>query len=174
VTDGPNDKGEMFQRPGRLPTASGHLFAQRRRRARQMWRLASGSFGDGKARPGARTIFIRWLTGYRQTPAGFDLAPACTTTSLPRASDRDAPPLFDGAVPYTDGTKPTVDNYARDVSAFSMWAAEQARSGMSSGRGWSSFSSHFASSCSWRSARCGRACIRRPRIRNKHGPASMP
>ena len=34
------------------------------------------------------------------------------------------PPLIDGAVPYTDGTKPTVDNYARDVSAFLMWAAE--------------------------------------------------
>ena len=35
-----------------------------------------------------------------------------------------APPLRDGLVAYTDGTKPTVDNYARDVSAFLMWAAE--------------------------------------------------
>jgi cytochrome c1 len=34
------------------------------------------------------------------------------------------PPLFDGAVQYTDGTKPTVDNYARDVAAYLMWAAE--------------------------------------------------
>ena len=25
---------------------------------------------------------------------------------------------------YTDGTKPTLDNYARDVSAYLMWAAE--------------------------------------------------
>jgi len=33
-------------------------------------------------------------------------------------------PLVDGVIPYTDGTKPTVDNYARDVSAFLMWAAE--------------------------------------------------
>jgi cytochrome c1 len=34
------------------------------------------------------------------------------------------PPLSDGVVPYTDGTKPSVDNYARDVAAFLMWAAE--------------------------------------------------
>jgi cytochrome c1 len=33
-------------------------------------------------------------------------------------------PLRDGSIPYTDGTKPTLDNYARDVSAFLMWAAE--------------------------------------------------
>jgi cytochrome c1 len=34
------------------------------------------------------------------------------------------PPLSDGAVTYTDGTKSTLDNYARDVSAYLMWAAE--------------------------------------------------
>ena len=34
------------------------------------------------------------------------------------------PPLMDGVVPYTDGTKKTVDNYAKDVSAYLMWAAE--------------------------------------------------
>ena len=34
------------------------------------------------------------------------------------------PPLSDGAVKYTDGTPETVDQYARDVAAFQMWAAE--------------------------------------------------
>ncbi len=33
-------------------------------------------------------------------------------------------PLSDGQVTYDDGTKETVDQYARDVSAFLMWAAE--------------------------------------------------
>ena len=33
-------------------------------------------------------------------------------------------PLVEGVVEYTDGTKPTPDNYAKDVSAFLMWAAE--------------------------------------------------
>ncbi len=35
-----------------------------------------------------------------------------------------APPLSDETVEYTDGTKPTLDQHARDISAFLMWAAE--------------------------------------------------
>ncbi len=33
-------------------------------------------------------------------------------------------PLADGQVEYTDGSPMTVDQYARDVTAFMMWAAE--------------------------------------------------
>ena len=33
-------------------------------------------------------------------------------------------PITDGAVEYKDGTKPTLDNYSRDVAAFLSWAAE--------------------------------------------------
>ena len=33
-------------------------------------------------------------------------------------------PLTDGQVDYTDGAPQTVDQYAKDVSAFLMWAAE--------------------------------------------------
>ncbi len=35
-----------------------------------------------------------------------------------------APPLSDGIVDYTDGTKATLDQHAKDISAFLMWAAE--------------------------------------------------
>jgi ubiquinol-cytochrome c reductase cytochrome c1 subunit len=35
-----------------------------------------------------------------------------------------AKPLSDGQVTYEDGSPETVDQYARDVSAFLMWAAE--------------------------------------------------
>jgi cytochrome c1 len=34
------------------------------------------------------------------------------------------PPLSDKRVDYTDGAPMTVDQYAKDVSAFLMWAAE--------------------------------------------------
>jgi len=34
------------------------------------------------------------------------------------------PPLTDGRVEYTDGSPATVDQYAKDVAAFMMWAAE--------------------------------------------------
>jgi len=33
-------------------------------------------------------------------------------------------PLSDGAVPYTDGTPQTVEQYSKDVAAFLYWAAE--------------------------------------------------
>lgn len=35
-----------------------------------------------------------------------------------------APPLSEGQVTYDDGAPQTVDQYAKDVSAFLMWAAE--------------------------------------------------
>jgi ubiquinol-cytochrome c reductase cytochrome b/c1 subunit len=35
-----------------------------------------------------------------------------------------AKPLSDGQVEYTDGSPKTVQQYARDVAAFLMWAAE--------------------------------------------------
>jgi cytochrome c1 len=35
-----------------------------------------------------------------------------------------AAPLSDGIVDYEDGTEPTMENYARDVTAFLAWAAE--------------------------------------------------
>ena len=34
------------------------------------------------------------------------------------------PPLSDKRVDYTDGAPTTVDQYAKDVTAFMMWAAE--------------------------------------------------
>ena len=34
------------------------------------------------------------------------------------------PPLQDGQVTYDDGTPQTVEQYAKDVAAFLMWAAE--------------------------------------------------
>jgi ubiquinol-cytochrome c reductase cytochrome c1 subunit len=34
------------------------------------------------------------------------------------------PPLSDGLVTYADGSPETVDQYARDVTAFLMWGAE--------------------------------------------------
>jgi cytochrome c1 len=35
-----------------------------------------------------------------------------------------APPLSEGKVKYDDGTKPTLEQHARDVTAFLMWAAD--------------------------------------------------
>jgi ubiquinol-cytochrome c reductase cytochrome c1 subunit len=72
------------------------------------------------------------LTGYQEQPAAL-------LKQFPDAKTPDglhynpyfhslnlamAPPLTDDQVTYSDGTKATVDQMAKDVSAFLMWAAE--------------------------------------------------
>jgi cytochrome c1 len=126
VTDGPNEKGEMFQRPARPPDRFRSPFANE-----QLARLANNGalppdFSTiAKARAGGPDYLYALLTGYGPAPQGFKVSEGLHYNSaFPGHQIAMAPPLSDGLVAYTDGTKPTVDNYARDVSAFLMWAAE--------------------------------------------------
>lgn len=126
VTDGPNDKGEMFQRPARpsdrfrMPFANDQMARNFNKGA-----LPPDLSVIAKARPGGPDYIYALLTGYQKAPAGFELAPGMYyNTAFPGHQIAMPPPLSDGAVAYTDGTARTVDNYARDVSAYLMWAAE--------------------------------------------------
>ncbi len=65
------------------------------------------------------------LKGYADTPKGVTLPPnTYYNTYFPGHAIGMPPPLTDGAVDYTDGSPQTLDQYARDVAAFLMWAAE--------------------------------------------------
>lgn len=66
------------------------------------------------------------LTGYEDAPAGKELDEGQHFNPYFIAGDVlvMAPPLSDDIVDYDDGTPQTVDQYARDISAFLMWAAE--------------------------------------------------
>ncbi len=66
------------------------------------------------------------LTGYREAPAGTEILPGLHYNEyFPGYLIGMAPPLSgDGQVQYQDGSPQTVDQYAKDVSAFLMWAAE--------------------------------------------------
>ncbi|QDZ02069.1 cytochrome c1 [Nitratireductor mangrovi] len=67
------------------------------------------------------------LTGYDETPPeGMEIAEGTYYNPyfVAGKSLAMAPPLFEDMVTYDDGTPQTVDQYARDVSAFLMWAAE--------------------------------------------------
>jgi cytochrome c1 len=126
VTDGPNEKGEMFQRPARPSDRFRSPFAndQLARNANN-GALPPDLSVIAKAREGGPDYIYALLTGYRQPPAGFEVAQGMHYNAA-FAGHQIAmrPPLSDGVIPYTDGTKPTLDNYARDVSAYLMWAAE--------------------------------------------------
>ncbi len=66
------------------------------------------------------------LTGFQDPPPGVTIPEGTHYNPyfLAAASLKMPPPLSDGAVTYTDGSPQTVDQYARDVSAFLMWTAE--------------------------------------------------
>mgnify|MGYP001047811664 FL=1 len=66
------------------------------------------------------------LTGYQDAPAGHEVAEGTHYNPYfaSAAALAMAPPISDGQVTYDDGAPQTLDQYAKDVSAFLMWAAE--------------------------------------------------
>jgi cytochrome c1 len=126
VTDGPNDKGEMFQRPARPSDHFRSPFAnEQTARIANNGALPPDLSVIAKAREGGPDYIYALLTGYHPAPQGFEVAPGMYYNApFPGHQIAMPPPLSDGAVAYTDGTKPTLDNYARDVSAYLMWAGE--------------------------------------------------
>ena len=145
IQDGPNDAGDMFERPGRLSDRFPSPYPNEQ---------AAAASNNGKAPPDlslmakARAahrgfpwflldIFTQYqeggpdyihglLTGYREPPAGFELPPGLhyNVGFMSGAAIAMPNPLSNDQVTYTDGTPQTVDQYSRDVSAFLMWTAE--------------------------------------------------
>jgi ubiquinol-cytochrome c reductase cytochrome b/c1 subunit len=65
------------------------------------------------------------LKGYETTPQGVTLPPgAFYNKYFPGHAIAMPPPLSDGRVTYTDGSAQTLDQYAKDITAFLVWAAE--------------------------------------------------
>ena len=66
------------------------------------------------------------MTGYKdKPPEGFALPPGSFYNEyFPGHALAMPPPLSDQRVDYTDGSPTTVDQYAKDVSAYLMWVAE--------------------------------------------------
>ncbi|MET3611974.1 ubiquinol-cytochrome c reductase cytochrome c1 subunit [Rhizobium aquaticum] len=145
VQDGPNGDGEMYTRKG---VPSDHFpspFANEEAAAAANGGAAPPDFSLlAKARGVERgfptfifDIFTQYqeggpdyiyslLTGYTKAPEGIQVAEgthfnpyfaAATALKMP-------PPLSDGQVTYDDGAPATLDQYARDVAEFMMWAAE--------------------------------------------------
>jgi ubiquinol-cytochrome c reductase cytochrome c1 subunit len=83
-----------------------------------------------KAREGGGPYIYSLLTGYQEPPAnlpadkkpgpGLNYNPYFHSLNIAMA----APLITEGQVTYSDGTKATVDQMAKDVSAFLIWTAE--------------------------------------------------
>ncbi len=127
VTDGPNDQGQMFQRPGRpADPIPGPFPNDEAARAANGGALPPDQSLVVKARDGGPDYVFALMNGYKDPPpAGFKLLPGMYYNEFfPGHQIKMPPPLAEGAVTFADGTKATVPQMAHDVAAFLTWASE--------------------------------------------------
>ena len=126
ITDGPNDEGEMFERPGLPSDRFKSPFANpQAARAANNGALPPDLSLIIKARVGGADYLHGILTGYSEPPADMKMAEGMNYNKFFPGHQIAMPqPLTDGAVTYADGTEATLDQEARDVATFLAWAAE--------------------------------------------------
>jgi ubiquinol-cytochrome c reductase cytochrome c1 subunit len=126
VTDGPNDAGEMYERPGRASDSFKAPFAnEQAARAANNGALPPDLSLIIKARAGGADYVHAILTGFGEPPPDVKLFQGMNYNKyFPGHQIAMPPPLSEGAVTYADGTKATVDQMALDVSNFLAWASE--------------------------------------------------
>jgi ubiquinol-cytochrome c reductase cytochrome c1 subunit len=126
VTDGPNDQGQMFQRPGRpSDPIPGPFPNDQAARAANNGALPPDQSLIVKARPGGPDYVYGILTGYKEPPPGFKMLPGMNYNEyFPGHQIAMPPPLSDNAVTFADGTPATVPQMAHDVVTFLTWASE--------------------------------------------------
>tara|TARA_E500000305_G_scaffold108475_1_gene110968 strand:- start:326 stop:1093 length:768 start_codon:yes stop_codon:yes gene_type:complete len=124
--DGPDDAGDMFDRPGKPSDKFPAPFANE-----QAARASNGGAYPpdlslmSKARPNGDNYLYSLLTGYEEAPSDVTL-PAGMSYNAYFSGHKIAmpPPLTEDGVEYSDGTASTVDQMAKDVTVFLTWAAE--------------------------------------------------
>jgi len=125
-TDGPDDEGEMFERPG-LP--SDH-FKDPYPNKKAAAAVNNGALPPDlslitKARHSGPDYVYALLTGYEPAPAGFDVPSGKYYNEyMPGHVIAMAPPLSDDIVMYEDGTPTTTEQYSKDVVEFLTWAGD--------------------------------------------------
>ena len=150
VEDGPNDQGKMFQRAARPSDAIPGPF-KNEQEARSIHNGAyppdlslitkARSAGENTSvlatvgsmlrdipngyQEGGADYLYALLMGYTNPPADMKMAEGMSFNSaFPGHQIAMVPPLQPGRVKYEDSTEGTVEQYARDVTAFLAWAGD--------------------------------------------------
>ena len=127
VTDGPNDEGQMYQRPARpSDPIPGPFPNDQAARAANNGALPPDLSLITKAREGGPDYVYGILTGFKDPPPGFKLLSGSYYNEyFPGHQIKMPPPLTQtDQVKYADGTQATVPQMAHDVVSFLAWAAE--------------------------------------------------
>lgn len=127
IVDGPNDDGEMFERPGRPSDKFPSPYANEK---------AARAVNNGaypaelsliiKARPDGANYLYSLLHGYTEPHEGFEIPEGAHYNAYfpGHVIKMPAPLTAEGQVTYQDETPATVDQMAYDVVNFLQWAAE--------------------------------------------------
>ncbi|MFY8107075.1 MAG: cytochrome c1 [Elstera sp.] len=126
VTDGPNDAGEMFERPARASDRIVKPYPnENAARAANNGAYPPDLSLMNKARVGGPDYTYALLIGYEKPPADVQLLDGQYYNKyFPGLKIAMPQPLNDGQVTFADGTEATVANMSRDVTVFLNWAAE--------------------------------------------------
>ena len=126
VTDGPNDDGEMFTRPGKLSDK----FVMPYDNVKAAQAANGGAYPPDmsvlvKARGGGVDYIYSLLQGYEDPPVGMSLDNGVYYNKYMYGNKiKMANQLSDGLVEYGDGTTASVEQMSKDVTTFLMWSAE--------------------------------------------------
>jgi len=126
VEDGPNSDGEMFMRPARLSDNFVNPYSN----VEAATAANGGAYPPdmsvlAKARSGGADYIYSLLMGYKEAPAGFELDDGVYYNEyMPGNKIKMSEPISEGIVEYIDGTNPTKDQIAKDITTFLVWASE--------------------------------------------------
>jgi ubiquinol-cytochrome c reductase cytochrome c1 subunit len=125
ITDGPNEQGEMFQRPGKLsdyfpkPYPNDEAAAAANNGA-----IPPDLSYIALARHGGEDYIFHLLNGYCEAPAGIDLREGQHFNPYMQGGAISmAPPIYNEIIEYEDGTPATQSQVAKDVATFLVWSA---------------------------------------------------
>jgi ubiquinol-cytochrome c reductase cytochrome c1 subunit len=127
VTDGPNDQGQMYQRPARpSDPIPGPFPNDQAAKVANNGALPPDQSLIVKAREGGPDYVYSILTGFKEAPKDFKMQPNMNYNEyFPGHQIAMPPPLTtDGQLTFADGTKATVPQMAHDVVTFLAWASE--------------------------------------------------
>merc|ERR1712183_149199 len=126
ITDGPDDNGEMFERPGKVSDKMPLAYPNE-----EAAKAANAGANPPdlslitKARHDGQNYVFSLLTGFVDPPAGVEVRDGLHYNPyFPGHVIGMARPLYDDAIEYDDGTKASTSQMAKDVVTFLSWIGE--------------------------------------------------
>lgn len=126
VVDGPDDEGNMFERPGKLSDRFPQPYPNdEAAKAANNGALPPDLSFIVNARHGGEDYIFSLLTGYCDPPEGIEVREGLAYNPyFPGGAIGMVQQLYDEGIEYDDGTPATVSQMAKDVCTFLRYAAE--------------------------------------------------